>query len=184
MPIIFAMLVLSLPTLIANILPNDNYSKQWINENLQFYKPLGFSLLIIITFVFSLLMGIQQSKVDKIAEDFAKNGTFIPKVTPGEETQNYLVAIVFRLSFFSAFYLVIIAGMQYVQIMTGILQPSIAFGGTSLMILVSVSIETINQLKARNKSKKLFKAKSQTKKLILNRNNSKNKKDSYKGLLW
>ncbi|AKB11303.1 preprotein translocase subunit SecY [Mycoplasmopsis synoviae] len=184
MPIIFAMLVLSLPTLIANILPNDNYSKQWINENLQFYKPLGFSLLIIITFVFSLLMGIQQSKVDKIAEDFAKNGTFIPKVTPGEETQNYLVAIVFRLSFFSAFYLVIIAGMQYVQIMTGILQPSIAFGGTSLMILVSVSIETISQLKARNKSKKLFKAKSQTKKLILNRNNSKNKKDSYKGLLW
>ncbi|TNK93359.1 preprotein translocase subunit SecY, partial [Mycoplasmopsis pullorum] len=86
MPIIFAMMVLSFPTMIANILPADNFSRQWIRENLQFTSPLGLILLVTITFVFSLLMGIQQSRVDKIAEDFAKSSTFIPGVRPGEET--------------------------------------------------------------------------------------------------
>ncbi|WAM04834.1 hypothetical protein ONA01_01255 [Mycoplasmopsis cynos] len=66
--------------MIANILPNTNAAKQWININLNFTRPLGFGLLVGIVFVFSLIMGIQQSKVDKVAEDFTKNSTYIPGV--------------------------------------------------------------------------------------------------------
>ncbi|TDV24336.1 protein translocase subunit secY/sec61 alpha [Mycoplasmopsis mustelae] len=187
MPIIFAMLVLSFPTMIANVLPNSSPSKQWINTNLQFTQPIGFTLLIIIILVFSVLMGIQQSKVDKIAEDFSKNSTFIPGVRPGEETQDYLVGIVFRLSVFSALYLLILGSMQFVSIMLHILPPVIAFGGTGLMILVSTSLETLDQLKARNKSNRLSKAKRLTQQNyeninINNSNNNKNTNDA--GLLW
>lgn len=181
MPVIFAMMVLSFPTMIANILPDDNASKQWINLNLQFTQPIGFSLLLIITFVFSLIMGIQQSRVDKVAEDFAKNSTFIPGVRPGEETQDYLIAIVFRLSIFSGIYLVILASMQFAQIMTGALQPSIAFGGTGLMILVSVALETISQLQARKKTTKLAKAKRNTISSIYSKSKKYKKNE---GLLW
>jgi len=46
-------------------------------------------------------MGIQQSRVDKIAEDFTKNSTFIPGIRPGEETEDYLIGVVLRLSAFS-----------------------------------------------------------------------------------
>ncbi|WBP84055.1 preprotein translocase subunit SecY [Mycoplasmopsis edwardii] len=162
MPIIFAMMVLSFPSMIANILPDTNSTKQWININMQFTSPLGFGLLISIVFVFSLIMGIQQSKVDKVAEDFTKNTTYIPGVRPGENTLDYLIAVVFRLSVFSAFYLVILAGMQFVQIMTGLLPQSIAFGGTSLIILVSTSLETVSQLQARRKVNKLANAKKLT----------------------
>lgn len=178
MPVIFAMMVISFPTMIANILPKDNYGAWWIKHNLQFTQPFGLGLLVVITFVFSLLMGIQQSKVDKIAEDFAKNSTFIPGVRPGEETQDYLIGVVFRLSLFSAFYLVILASMQHIQVILGILPAQIAFGGTGLMILVSVTIETITQLKARNKTVKLAKAKRVTKANF----NSKNVNGD--GLLW
>ncbi|VEU70969.1 preprotein translocase subunit SecY [Mycoplasmopsis glycophila] len=180
MPIIFAMMVLSFPGMIANILPNTSASKQWINANLQFTKPLGFSLLLVIIFFFSLIMGIQQSKVDKIAEDFAKSSTFIPGVRPGEETQDYLIAIVFRLSVFSSIYLLVLGSMQFVEIMTGVLNQAISFGGTSIMILVSTSLETISQIQARNKTNKLAKAK----RLTLSNIESDNEDDKVEGLLW
>ncbi|WP_408634285.1 preprotein translocase subunit SecY [Mycoplasmopsis gallopavonis] len=180
MPIIFAMMVLSLPGMIANILPDTSASKQWINANMQFTKPLGFSLLLVIIFFFSLIMGIQQSKVDKIAEDFAKNSTFIPGVRPGEETQDYLIAIVFRLSVFSSIYLLILGGMQFVEIMTGILNQAISFGGTSIMILVSTALETIGQIQARNKTNQLAKAKRNT---ILNIESDEDDQ-KVEGLLW
>ncbi|MFV8414386.1 preprotein translocase subunit SecY [Mycoplasma sp. Z707] len=179
MPIIFAMMVLSFPTMIANILPDTNASKQWINQNLQFTQPIGFTLLLVIIFAFSLVMGIQQSKVDKIAEDFAKNSTFIPGVRPGEETQDYLIAIVFRLSVFSSIYLLILGGMQFVEIMAGILPSVISFGGTGLMILVSVSLETVSQLQARRKTYRLAKAKRESMKNIENY-----EANSVEGLLW
>ncbi|MFV8418959.1 preprotein translocase subunit SecY [Mycoplasma sp. 005V] len=179
MPIIFAMMVLSFPTMIANILPDTSASKQWINQNLQFTQPIGFTLLLVIIFAFSLVMGIQQSKVDKIAEDFAKNSTFIPGVRPGEETQDYLIAIVFRLSVFSSFYLLILGGMQFVEIMAGILPSVISFGGTGLMILVSVSLETVSQLQARRKTYRLAKAKRESMKNIENY-----EAKSVEGLLW
>ncbi|MBU4692623.1 preprotein translocase subunit SecY [Mycoplasma sp. CSL7491-lung] len=180
MPIIFAMMVLSFPTMIANLLPETSIAKQWINTNLQFTQPVGFTLLVVIVWVFSLLMGIQQSKVDKIAEDFTKNSTFIPGLRPGEETQDYLIGTVFRLSVFSSIYLLILGSMQFVQIMAGILPQSIAFGGTGLMILVSTSIETLDQLKARRKTMRLARAKRLSR--DINDINDVNNVDE--GLLW
>ncbi|WP_324672875.1 preprotein translocase subunit SecY [Mycoplasma sp. 888] len=179
MPIIFAMMVLSFPTMIANVLPDDNASKQWINQNMQFTQPIGFILLIVVIFAFSLVMGIQQSKVDKIAEDFAKNSTFIPGVRPGEETQDYLIGIVFRLSVFSSFYLLALGSMQFIEIMAGILPSVISFGGTGLMILVSVALETVGQLQARIKSNNLSKAKRESIKNI-----ESNSAENVEGLLW
>lgn len=99
-------------------------------------------------------MGIQQSKVDKISEDFAKSSTFIPGVRPGEQTENYLLNIVLRLSFFSSLYLLILGSLQFVQQMFG-MPPNIAFGGTSVMILVTTAYETTQQIRARYKSQEL-----------------------------
>ncbi|VEU75046.1 preprotein translocase subunit SecY [Mycoplasmopsis citelli] len=181
MPIIFAMMVLSFPSMIANLLPNTSASKQFINEELQFTKPIGLSLLILITFVFSIILGLQQSRADKIAEDFAKNSTFIPGVRPGEETQDYLIAIVFRLSLVSAFYLIIIASMQFIEILAG-LPASISFGGTGLMILVSVSLETVLQLSARLKSARLSKLRRQSRQYLVDKKEKENINN--RGLLW
>ncbi|VEU60669.1 preprotein translocase subunit SecY [Mycoplasmopsis bovigenitalium] len=159
MPIIFSTMVVSFPIMIARLLPSGNAAKAWIEQYLQFTSPLGLSLLVVITFFFSYLMGIQQSRIDKISEDFAKNSTYIPGIQPGEQTEDYLFAIVLRLCTFSAFYLVILASFQYLQIILIHWPPVISFGGTSIMILVSVAIETIDQFKARLKSSNLSKQK-------------------------
>ncbi|KKB27069.1 Preprotein translocase secY subunit [Mycoplasmopsis meleagridis] len=163
MPIIFASLLISFPLMIARILPEDSLAKIWMTYNLQFTKPLGLTLLVVITFLFSFLIGLQQSKVDKIAEDFAKNSTFIPGLKPGEQTEDYLIGVVMRLAIFSGFYLVIMAAMQYVMIIAFDLPPVISFGGTGLMILVTVSLETIQQFQARLKSQILSKQKTLSK---------------------
>lgn len=176
MPIIFAFMVLSFPVQISNLLPPESSSKAWIIKNLIFTAPIGLSLLVIITVIFTILMGIQQSKVDKISEDFVKSGTFIPGIRPGEDTESYLLGIVFRLSIFSSIYLAIIASMRFIMQIVFIkygIPPAIAFGGTGLMILVSVSIETVNQIKARYKAQKMTNFSSN----IKNSNN-------HEGLLW
>ncbi|TPE58000.1 preprotein translocase subunit SecY [[Mycoplasma] falconis] len=155
MSIIFAMMVLSVPTMIANMFdPNTSYYYHWVYSNLQFTQPLGFFLFVIITFGLTILLGVQQSKIDKISEDFAKNSTFIPGIRPGDQTETYLLNIVLRLSFFSSGYLLILGSLQFVQQMAG-MPASIAFGGTSIMILVSTAYETIQQIKARYKSQEL-----------------------------
>lgn len=96
-----------------------------------------------------------------IAENFKKNGTFIPGVRPGEETEKYLTGIVIRLSIFSGIYLSIITAVKYVQEIMG-LSSVIAYGGTTLIIVVTVAIETMQQLKARETTQKITQAKIKT----------------------
>ncbi|SMC18242.1 protein translocase subunit secY/sec61 alpha [Mycoplasmopsis agassizii] len=177
MPVIFANIVLSIPQLIAGLLdPNTSVVRNWIETNFTFTSAIGLSVLLVLTFIFSIFMGLQQSKIDRISEDFQKNGTFIPGLKPGEETEDYLIDVVLRLSLFSAFYLVVIVGMQHVMIIAGVPQQ-VAFGGTGMIILVSVSLETWDQISARRKTTNLAKSK----KLSKNSQNSKNKES---GLLW
>ncbi|AZZ65575.1 preprotein translocase subunit SecY [Metamycoplasma phocicerebrale] len=165
MSVIFAMMVLSLPTMIAGLFdPNTSRYYQWVYANLQLTQPLGFFLFVIITFGLTILMGIQQSKIDKISEDFAKSSTFIPGIRPGEQTEDYLLNTVLRLSFFSAGYLIILGALQFIQQMFGMPAP-IAFGGTSIMILVSTATETVQQIQARYKSQELARKRRMIKEL-------------------
>ncbi|MBU4691345.1 preprotein translocase subunit SecY [Mycoplasma zalophi] len=155
MSVIFSLMVLSLPTMIAGLFnPATSSYYNWIYTNFQMTQPVGFFLFIVITFAFTLLMGLQQSKIDKISEDFAKSSTFIPGIRPGEQTEDYLITKILNLSYFSSIYLIIIGAMRYVEEMLH-LPANIAFGGTGLMILVSVTIETLQQVQARYKTQEL-----------------------------
>ncbi|WP_412031450.1 preprotein translocase subunit SecY [Metamycoplasma buccale] len=165
MSVIFSLMIISVPTMIANLMDaNTSAYYNWVYSNLQLTQPLGFFLFILITFGLTILLGIQQSKIDKISEDFAKSSTFIPGIRPGEQTEDYLLDVIIRLSFFSSIYLIALGALQYVQQMAG-MPASIAFGGTSIMILVSTAYETIQQIKARYKSQELARKRRQIKEL-------------------
>ncbi|AXE60633.1 preprotein translocase subunit SecY [[Mycoplasma] phocae] len=165
MSVIFSMMILSVPMLIANLFnPNTSRYYQWVNNNLQLTQPLGFFLFVLLTFGLTILMGIQQSRIDKISEDFAKSSSFIPGVRPGEQTETYLLNIVLRLSFFSTGYLIVLGALQFIQQMFG-MPAAIAFGGTSIMILVSTAYETVQQIKARYKSQELARKRRQIREL-------------------
>jgi preprotein translocase subunit SecY len=119
---------------------------------------VGMGILMFLTFMFTIAMSIVTFNPYQVADNFKKTSTFIPGIKPGEETEEYLTNIILRLSFFSAIFLSLISSMQYFQEIIG-LNKEITFGGTSLIILVTVSLETISQLKARKKTIKISNAK-------------------------
>lgn len=160
MPVIFSSMIVAFPLLIVNIV-NDyqpSFGTRWMIENFDLKKPIGLTFFALLTFLITIFLSIQQSKIDKIVEDFNKTSTFIPGIIPGEQTEDYLFSIVLRLSIFSAIYLTILSSSQYIAVIAGAPQQLI-IPATSVMIIVTVSIETIQQIEARYKALSLFKNK-------------------------
>lgn len=158
MPIIFASMLVTFPMMIANLVNqvSPSAATAWMLENFALNKPIGLVVYSASIFLITIFLGLQQSRLDKIVEDFNKNSTFIPGVRPGIQTEAYLMAIILRLSVFSAFYLTILGASQYFFQALGA-NTTLIVSGTSLVILVSVSIETIQQIQARHKSQHIFK---------------------------
>lgn len=159
MPIIFASMLVTFPMLIVDLINelNPTNATAWMKVNFQLNKPIGLTIFAIATFSLTIFLGLQQSRLDKIVEDFNKNSTFIPGIRPGEQTEDYLISIIIRLSIFSAFYLTIFGSAEYLLQMCGV-PSTFTFGGTTIMILVTTSIETIQQIEARYKTENIFKS--------------------------
>lgn len=173
-PVIFASAILSIPLTIAQFLPKWWDSAIWIKNNLSFTAPVGLATYLIFVVLFTLFWSQVQTNPDQISENFQKSGTFIPGVRPGDETRKYLTNVLLRLSIFSSIYLGILAGLPYIEQLLG-LQSNITIGGTGMIILVSVGIDTIKNVASRRATINLTKIK---------RKSNINSKNGEKGLLW
>lgn len=176
MPIIFAMTILLLPLTISEFLHHHNEARIWMQKFLPLTAPLGLSIFIGVAFVFSILMGLITFNPYTVSDNFKKNGTFIPGIRPGQETEKYLTAIIVRLGIFSGIYLSLLSSIEYIAQIIG-LSKSITLGGTSLIILVTVGIETIEHLKARDTTQNITRARMRAIEGV-------SEGDSTKGLLW
>lgn len=132
-----------------------------MEANLRLTAPIGLAIMAFLTFAFTIAMSLVTFNPYTVSDNFKKNGTFIPGIKPGDETEKYLTGIVVRLSIFSAIYLTAISSIQYFEQMAG-LNRQMTFGGTTLIILVTVGVETLGQLKARDQTIKISKAKQRT----------------------
>ncbi len=177
MPIIFALTISILPLTIGQFFNKQDLGRQWIENHMRLTHPLGLIIFVALIFIFTIVMSIVTFNPTRVSDNFKKNGTFIPGIRPGEDTEAYLNKVVIRLSIFSAIYLSAISSIQYIEQVIG-LSANVTFGGTTLIILVTVAIETIGQLKARDKTNKISKAKVRT------LSSTKKKGDTTGGLLW
>ena len=106
-------------------------------------------LIILFTFFYTNLTIDPQ----KMADDLAKNGQYIPGVRPGTETKNYVSKVLNRITVLGALLLTFIALLPYVTSnLTGLSQRA-AVGGTGIIIVVGVAMDTIKQLKSQLTSK-------------------------------
>ena len=163
-PIIFALAFLSLPAFIGQLLSQSAHgSWQAFGEKLVtlFQNPTAQSLasggwqawlyptlyfLLVFMFTFFYTSVVFNSK--EIAENLQKQGAFIDGVRPGVQTEKYLTKVVNRLTLFGALALALLAILPIIaQALLGTNQ--IAIGGTSVLILVSVALETLRQLESR-----------------------------------
>jgi preprotein translocase subunit SecY len=151
-PIIFAIALLSFPSLIAQFfaqaktawLANLATSTMSLFQNQLFYGVLYFLLVFGFTYFYTAVIFHPQ----KMAENLQKQGGFIPGIRPGTETEKYLGQTMNRVNLTGALFLGIIAILPLlVQYFMG--TQNLAIGGTSLLIVVSVAIETAKQIDAQ-----------------------------------
>jgi len=151
-PIIFAMSLMIFPGVAAKFFTQAksewlanaaNFISNLFSNNL-FYGVLYFLLVIGFTFFYTSMV----LKPKQIAENLQKQGGFIPGVRPGTETESYISYIVSRINLTGALFLGIIAVLPFVmQSVTRI--NTLAIGGTGVLIMVSVIIETMRQIQAQ-----------------------------------
>ena len=146
MPVIFASTLMSLPLTIGNFITNTNV-QTWIKNIFSSSEPIGFALYIVLIYVFSFFYTFMQMSPEKMAENLQKQNAYIPGIRPGEETASYISRVLFKITVVGATYLAIIAALPIV--ISGIfdLPASVSIGGTSLIIVVGVAIETAKQIK-------------------------------------
>ena len=90
----------------------------------------------------------------ELAENFNKQGGYIPGVRPGKETKDYITKVLSRTTFLGAIFLVIIAGLPILVSNLSSLPTSVTVGGTGLLIVVGVALETYNQLESTLSARK------------------------------
>lgn len=147
-PIIFAISVVLFPPMIAQFFVNGggwfaSFSQFVVNafNNQIFYGVLYFLLVFGFTYFYTAVIFHPQ----KIAENLQRQGGFIPGIRPGKQTEAYLAKTMNRLIFIGALFLGLIAILPLIlRGFTG--TQALALGGTSLLIVVSVAIETAKQI--------------------------------------
>jgi len=153
-PIIFAMSILLFPGMIASFLAAGG--NNWLTgaakatadflQNVWVHGSLYFILVFLFTFFYTAVTFDPKS----IASNLQKMGGFVPGIRPGEKTAQFLHKILYRILFLGAGSLGLIAVMpSIVQGITNVQTFRLLVGGTSLLILVSVVLETWRQIKAQ-----------------------------------
>lgn len=151
-PIIFAMSMMIFPGIAAKFfqnarsewLANTAHVVERLFQNDWFYGAVYFIMVILFTYFYTGVI----FKPVQMAENLQKQGGFIPGIRPGRETSEYLGRIISRITLAGAIFLGFIAVLPFVvQGITNI--TSIALGGTGVLIMVSVIIETIRQIQAQ-----------------------------------
>jgi preprotein translocase subunit SecY len=151
-PIIFAISVLLFPSMAAQFFVHARSARiaetaQWIISVFQNQLVYGISYFILVV-AFTYFYTEIVFKPEQIAENLQKQGGFIPGIRPGRHTSEYLANTTHKIIFAGALFLGIIAILPLLmQYFTGM--QSLAIGGTSLLIVVSVVIESVKQLEAQ-----------------------------------
>lgn len=155
-PIIFAFSLLTLPQMFANMFPKDSSAHNALLKVSEFIYPnfqkpegyIGIVFFMLLIFFFTYFYTAIQFNVEDIANNLKRAGSFIPGVRPGKQTKDFLDAVISRITILGAFFLSVVSLSQFlVPVFINVASVGWLFG-TSLLIMVSVALETMRQIEA------------------------------------
>ena len=149
MPIIFTYAIVGLPATIAQFFPNSGLAK-FVTNHFSSASPIYIILAFVLIIAFNFFyISIQYNPVE-ISNNIKNNGGTIPGIRPGKPTSDFIIRVVNRVTIVGALFLGIIATVPYIlEAIFGEAMTGLALGGTSVMILVSVALETVKQLESQ-----------------------------------
>ncbi len=150
LPIIFAVTIMMVPAFLGRILTSlGNPQLMQFGQNLSYWfaqtSPIYMTVYFLIVFLFTFFSALIFFNAEDISDELKKSGAFIPGIRPGGPTKKYLEFVVTRITLAGAIFLGFVAILPSIaQNVTGI--TSLAIGGTSVLIVVSVILETSKQI--------------------------------------
>jgi len=149
-PVIFAISLVMFPYTIAQFWPT-NVVAAWITNNLNINNsaPLGLVLYVILIMGFTYFYTFVQINPVQMAEQMKKNGGYIPGIRPGKTTQVYLTRVMTRITLSGAVFLAAVSILPMIFGAVAGFPPSVRIGGTSLLIVVGVGLETMKQIESQ-----------------------------------
>jgi preprotein translocase subunit SecY len=127
----------------------QNSTTEAITRALDYTQPIGMTIYIALIIAFTYFYAFIQVNPENVADNLKKQGAYIPGIRPGINTQNYLTSVLYRLTFVGAIFLAIISIMPMLFVKYADLPQSAQIGGTSLLIVVGVALETMKQLESQ-----------------------------------
>jgi len=150
-PVIFATMLLSLPGTIAGFIEQGKDVKpatDFISKYLTNTTLTGFIIYIVLIFLFSYFYTFLEMNPDEMSKNLTKSGAYIPGVRPGDATIDYVSNILSKLTIVGSLFLVGIAALPIIFTKFSHLSSSVTIGGTGLLIVVGVAIETFKQIES------------------------------------
>ena len=147
-PVIFAVSFIVTPRTIASFFQQNDVTL-WIQKIFDYTHPIGMVIYAALIIAFTYFYAFIQVNPEQVAENLKKQGGYIPGIRPGNNTEEYLTRTLYRLTFVGAIFLAVIAILPVVFSKVAGLPQSAQIGGTSLLIVVGVALETMKQLEAQ-----------------------------------
>ena len=147
MPVIFASSIVSIPATIAGFTGGKfaTLVQNWFNYN----TPIYILVFIALTFAFSYFYIMISFNPIEVSNNIRNNGGAVPGIRPGKPTADYIKKILNRITLMGALFLIVISALPMIVSAFAPSFSSIAFGGTSLLIIVGVALETVRDLEAQ-----------------------------------
>ena len=148
MPVIFASAVLAIPTTLTYIVKNESFNL-FVNKYLTTTTPIGFVvyILLIIAFTYGYTF-VAAVNPEDISKNLNKQNGYIPGIRPGTETTKYISKVLSRITFMGALFIAVIAAIPIVFSWVSDMPSIVSLGGTSILIVVGVLLETYKQLES------------------------------------
>lgn len=147
-PVIFAVSLIMFPVTIANFWSTHAWAK-WIIDNMNYDRPLGMVLYVLLIIGFTFFYTFVQINPVQMADQMKKNGGYIPGIRPGKPTSSYLTRVMSRITLTGAIFLALISVLPVFFGALAGLPRTVQLGGTSLLIVVGVALDTMKQIESQ-----------------------------------
>ena len=147
-PVIFAVSLIMFPVTIASFWADKTWAR-WIMDNMNYDRPLGMVLYVLLIIGFTFFYTFVQINPVQMADQMKKNGGYIPGIRPGKPTSSYLTRVMSRITLTGAIFLAAISVLPVFFGALAGLPRSVQLGGTSLLIVVGVALDTMKQIESQ-----------------------------------
>lgn len=146
-PVIFAQILLTVPSTVVALIGNET-AINFVNNYIVYTSTTGLLLYIILIFFFGYFYTFMVMNPEEMSKNLNERGGYIPGIRPGEDTSKYISSSISRLTIVGSIFLTIIAVLPVLISKISSLPSTVTIGGTGLLIVVGVAIETYKQMES------------------------------------